>query len=67
MKIAKNFKVLDKFLRGTDNYDPRIDIALVKSLPEKSKEYNLFPTLPEINNEDIENYLGNNAAKLMGI
>ncbi len=67
LKLAKHFMVLDKVLWGTDNYDPRIDIALVKSLPEKSKEYNLFPTLPEINNEDIENYLGNNAAKLMGI
>ena len=67
LKYAKHFKVLNKVFWGTDNYDPRIDVALVKSLPEKSKEYNLFPTLPEINDEDIKNYLGNNAAKLMGI
>ena len=39
----------------------------MKSLPAKAAEYNIGPGLPEITDDDIADYLGNNAARLFGV
>ena len=67
LKYAKHFKVLDKVLWGTDNYDCRDDMPFVKSLPAQAKKYNIAPGLPELTDEDIRDYIGNNAARLFGL
>ena len=67
LKYAKHFKVLDKCMWGTDNYDCREDVPYVKSFPRLAKELNIAPGLPELTDADIDNYLGDNAARLLGL
>ena len=52
---------------GTDNYDCREDVPFVKSLPAMAAEHNIAPGLPELTDEDIADYMGNNAARLLGL
>ena len=65
LKYAKHFKVLDKCLWGTDNYDCREDVPYIKSFPRLAKELNIAPGLPDLTDDDIAAYLGNNAARLL--
>jgi predicted TIM-barrel fold metal-dependent hydrolase len=67
LKYAKHFMVLDKVLWGTDNYDCRDDVPFVKSLPAQAAEHNIAPGLPELTDDDIADYMGNNAARLFGV
>ena len=67
LKYAKHFKVLDKCLWGTDNYDCREDVPYIKSFPRLAAELNIAPGLPELTDEDIDAYLGGNAARLLGL
>ena len=46
LKYAKHFKVLDKCLWGTDNYDCREDVPYIKSFPRLAKELNIAPASP---------------------
>ena len=65
LKYAKHFKVLNKCMWGTDNYDCREDVPYVKSFPRLTKELNIAPGLPELTDDDITDYLGGNAARLL--
>ena len=65
LKYAKHFKVLDKCMWGTDNYDCREDVPYTKSFPRLAKELNIAPGLPELTDDDIDAYLGGNAARLL--
>ena len=67
LKYAKHFKVLDKCLWGTDDYDCREDVPFIKSFPRLAREQNIAPGLPELTDEDIDAYLGGNAARLLGL
>ena len=67
LKYAKHFKVLDKCMWGTDNYDCREDVPYIKSFPRLAAELNIAPGLPELTDEDIDAYLGGNAARLLGV
>ena len=67
LKYAKHFKVLDKCMWGTDNYDCREDVPYIKSFPRLAAELNIAPGLPELTDEDIDAYLGGNAARLLGL
>ena len=65
LKYAKHFRVLDKCLWGTDNYDCREDVPYIKSFPRLARELNIAPGLPDLTDDDIDAYLGNNAARLL--
>lgn len=67
LKYAKHFMVLDKCLWGTDNFDCREDVPYIKSFPRLAEELNIAPGLPDLTDEDITGYLGNNAARLLGL
>ena len=67
LKYAKHFMVLDKCLWGTDNFDCREDVPYTKSFPRLARELNIAPGLPELTDEDIDDYLGGNAARLYGV
>ena len=59
--------VLDKCLWGTDNFDCREDVPFVRSFPAKAAELGIAPGLPELTDDDIADYMGNNAARLFGV
>jgi predicted TIM-barrel fold metal-dependent hydrolase len=67
LKYAKHFMVLDKCLWGTDNFDCREDVPYIKSFPRLARELNIAPGLPDLTDEDIDAYLGDNAARLYGV
>ena len=67
LKYAKHFMVLDKCLWGTDNFDCRKDVPYTKSFPRLARELNIAPGLPDLTDEDIDAYLGDNAARLYGV
>ena len=67
LKYAKHFMVLDKCLWGTDNFDCREDVPFVRSFPAKADDLGIAPGLPELTDDDIADYMGNNAARLFGI
>jgi len=67
LKNAKALGVLHKVMWGTDNYDLRDELPLVKSIPEVTKKYNIGPTMPDLTQEDMDAVLGGNAAKFLNI
>ena len=67
IKNAKALGILNKLMWGTDNVDQRLDLPLARSLPELAKKHNIGPTMPDITQEDMDGFLGNNAARLFDI
>ena len=67
LKNAKALGVLHKVMWGTDNYDQRDELPLVKSIPEVTKKYNLGPTMTDLTQEDMDAFLGGNTAKFLNI
>ncbi len=43
------------------------DVSFVKSLPAQASGHNIAPSLPDLTEDDIADYLGNNSARLFGI
>lgn len=64
IKLAKHYGVIDKLMWGSDTTPLKPEIDRLRSIPKVSKELNLSPGLPEINNKDIEMILGKNAQRL---
>ena len=62
---AKQLGILHKIFWGSDypEYDFEPEIARYRGLPEYCEKYGYFPALTE---EDIDGFLGDNFAKLMG-
>ena len=67
LKNAKALGVLHKVMWGTDNYDQRDELPLVKSIPEITKKYNIGPTMPDLTQEDMDAFLGGNTAKFLNV
>jgi len=67
LKNAKSLGILHKVLWGTDNYDQREELPLVKSIPGIATKYNIGPTMPDLTQEDMDGFLGGNTAKLLNI
>ena len=67
LKNAKALGVLHKVMWGSDNYDQREELPLVKSIPKVTKKYNIGPTMPDLTQEDMDAFLGGNAAKFLNI
>ena len=67
VKNAKALGILNKLMWGTDNVDHRLDLPLAKSLPELGRKHNIGPTMPDITQEDMDLFLGHNAARLFNI
>ena len=67
LKNAKALGILHKVMWGTDNYDQRDELPLVKSIPEITKKYNIGPTMPDLTQEDMDGFLGGYASKFLGI
>jgi predicted TIM-barrel fold metal-dependent hydrolase len=63
---AKQLGVLHKIMWGSDypEYDFAPEIARYRTLPEYTARHELEPCLTE---EDIDGFLGNNAARLLGL
>ena len=67
LKNAKALGVLHKVMWGTDNYDQRDELPLVKSIPEVTKKYNIGPTMPDLTQENMDAFLGGNTAKFLNV
>ncbi len=67
IKLSKHYGVIDKLMWASDTTPAKPEINRLKSIPEISKELNLSPGLPEINNKDIEMILGTNAQRLYNL
>lgn len=63
---AKQLEVLHKILWGSDypEYDFEPEIARYRTLPEYCEKYGYMPYLTQ---EDIDGFLGNNAARLLNL
>lgn len=61
--LCKHFRVLNKLMWGTDNFDHKADIERVRRVPEEASRLDVAPGLPTITDEDIRLILGENAAK----
>jgi predicted TIM-barrel fold metal-dependent hydrolase len=63
---AKQLGVLDRFMWGSDYpvFDPRVDLALYRSLPDYCARHDVRPRLED---EDIAGLLGGRAAGLLGL
>ena len=67
LKNAKALGILHKVMWGTDNYDQRDELPLVKSIPEIATRHNIGPTLPDLTQEDMDAVLGGTTAKFLNI
>jgi predicted TIM-barrel fold metal-dependent hydrolase len=63
---AKQVGVLARFIWGSDYpvFDPRVDLALYRSLPEYSATHDIRPRIEE---EDVAGLLGGNAMRLLNL
>jgi len=66
MVWAKKLGLMHKLLWGTDypEYDFEPEIKMYRSVPEYTRRHELEPFITD---EDIDGFLGLNAARLLGI